>query len=301
MEEPTQQAGDLDTIGQREGGTSQPVLARTRSLLPSLQASDARVAKVILEQPDAVIYRSVSEVAEAAETSSATVVRCAQKLGFRGFHDLKLALARERATFQAVQPQGDQAIDERIAVLAQVTSAGAQTVRDAAALVDPAAFEATVSALAAARRVLFAGVGTSAPLTQDAAYRFSAIGLRADAYADAHVQHFQALQLDAHDVCVAISHTGSTRETLEVAQAAHGSGACTVAITSFASSPLTEIADQVIVAGTREVAFQLEAMASRLAHLALLDALLVAVAARDQDRAQAALLHFTDMLGVHRP
>ncbi|HEV7941639.1 MAG TPA: MurR/RpiR family transcriptional regulator [Solirubrobacteraceae bacterium] len=301
MEEPTQQAGDLDTIEQRESGASQPVLARTRSLLPSLQASDARVAKVILEQPDAVIYRSVSEVAESAGTSSATVVRCAQKLGFRGFHDLKLALARERATFQAVQPQSEEAVDERIAVLAQVTSAGAQTVRDAAALVDPAAFEATVSALAAASRVLFAGVGTSAPLAQDAAYRFSAIGLRADAYADAHVQHFQALQLQAQDVCVAISHTGSTRETLEVAQAAHDSGARTVAITSFASSPLTELADQVIVAGTREVAFQLEAMASRLAHLALLDALLVAVAARDPDRAQAALLHFTDMLGAHRP
>lgn len=301
MEDPTTQAGGLDTIEARGSGTDKLVLARTRSLLPSLQASDARVARVILEEPDAVIYRSVSEVAAAAETSSATVVRCAQKLGFRGFHDLKLALARERATFQAIQPQTVDAVDERLAILTQVTATGAQTVRDAAALVDPEAFDAAVSALAAARRILFAGVGTSAPLAQDAAYRFSAIGLRAESYADAHVQHFQALTLAVEDVCVAISHTGSTRETLEVAEAARSSRASTVAITSFASSPLTELADQVIVAGTREVAFQLEAMASRLAHLALLDALLVAVAARDQDRTQAALLHFTDMLGVHRP
>ncbi len=279
----------------------QPVLARTRSLLPSLQASDARVAKVILEQPDAVVYRSVSEVAAAAETSAATVVRCAQKLGFRGFHDLKLALARERATFQAVQPQPAAAVDERLTILAQVTEAGAQTVRDAAALVDPAAFEAAVTALAGAERMLFAGVGTSAPLAQDAAYRFSAIGLRAEAHADPHVQHLQALRLQGEDVCVAISHTGSTRETLEVVEAARSGGAVTVAITSFASSPLTEIADEVILAGTREVAFQLEAMASRLAHLALLDALLVAVAARDEARAQAALARFADMLGAHRP
>ncbi len=301
MEDRTSEADAAGTTEAREASPGQAVLARTRSLLPSLQASDARVAKVILEEPDAVIYRSVSEVAAAAETSAATVVRCAQKLGFRGFHDLKLALARERATFQAVQPQAQGEVDERLAVLAQVTATGAQAVRDAAALVDPAAFEATVSALAEARRVLFAGVGTSAPLTQDAAYRFSAIGLRADAYADAHIQHFQALGLQAGDVCVAISHTGSTRETIEVADAARSSGAVTVAITSFANSPLTELVDEVIVAGTREVAFQLEAMASRLAHLALLDALLVAVAARDQTRAQAALTHFTDMLGAHRP
>jgi RpiR family carbohydrate utilization transcriptional regulator len=301
MEDRTSEADADGTTEAREASPGQAVLARTRSLLPSLQASDARVAKVILEEPDAVIYRSVSEVAVAAETSAATVVRCAQKLGFRGFHDLKLALARERATFQAVQPQAQGEVDERLAVLAQVTATGAQAVRDAAALVDPAAFEATVSALADARRVLFAGVGTSAPLTQDAAYRFSAIGLRADAYADAHIQHFQALGLQAGDVCVAISHTGSTRETIEVADAARSGGAVTVAITSFANSPLTELVDEVIVAGTREVAFQLEAMASRLAHLALLDALLVAVAARDQTRAQAALTHFTDMLGAHRP
>ncbi|MEN3284310.1 MAG: hypothetical protein V7607_5450 [Solirubrobacteraceae bacterium] len=275
------------------------VLASARSLLPSLQASDARVARLILDEPDAVVYRSVTEVAEAAGTSTATVVRCSQKLGFRGFHDLKLALARERATFEAIAPEPT-ACDPRLAVLAQVTQAGAQTVRDAAALVDPAAFDAAVSALSQAHRVLFAGVGTSAPLVQDAAYRFSAIGLRAEAHADPHVQHFHARRLEPSDVCVAVSHTGSTRETLETARAAHERAATTVAITSFARSPLTELVDHVIVAGTREVAFRLEAMASRLAHLALLDALLVAVASRDDARAQEALETYTEMLGGHR-
>lgn len=276
------------------------VLATVRSVLPSLQASDARVAQVILDEPDAVVYRSVSEVAEAAQTSSATVVRCAQKLGFRGFHDLKLALARERATFEAARPEGAAPTDPRLFELAQVIDAGAQTVRDAAALVDPVAFDAAVSAISTAGRVLFAGVGTSWPLTHDAAYRFSAIGIRGEAYSDIHVQLLQARLLDRGDVCVAVSHTGSTRETLEAVRSARGAGATTIAITSFARSPLTDLVDHVIVAGTREVSFRLEAMASRLAHLALLDALLVSVASRDERRAQAALEIYTDMLGDHR-
>jgi DNA-binding MurR/RpiR family transcriptional regulator len=276
------------------------VLATVRSVLPSLQASDARVAQVILEEPDAVIYRSVSEVAEAAQTSTATVVRCAQKLGFRGFHDLKLALARERATFEAAQPEVGPPIDPRLLELSHVIAAGAQTVRDAAALVDPDAFDAAVSAISTAGRVLFAGVGTSWPLTHDAAYRFSAIGIRGEAYSDIHVQQLQVRLLGRGDVCVAVSHTGSTRETLEAVRAARGAGATTIAITSFARSPLTELVDHVIVAGTREVSFRLEAMASRLAHLALLDALLVSVASRGEGRAQAALEIYTDMLGDHR-
>jgi RpiR family carbohydrate utilization transcriptional regulator len=268
-------------------------------VLPSLQPSDARVAQLIIDEPDAIVYRYVSEVAEAAQTSSATVVRCAQKLGFKGFHDLKLALAQERATFEAKQP--DAAIaDPRLAMLSQVLAAGAQTVRDAAALVDPEAFDAVVAALCAADRILFVGVGTSGPLIHDAAYRFSAIGSRAEACSDVHAQCLRARLLRPGDVCMAISHTGSTRETLEAVKAAHKSGATTAAITSFARSPLTELVDHVILAGTREVSFRLEAMASRLAHLALLDALLVSVAAREETRAQTALELYTDMLGEHR-
>ena len=97
-----------------------------------------------------------------------------------------------------------------------------------------------------------------------------------------------------------VSHTGSTRETLTAARAAGDAGATVVAITSFATSPLTELVDHVIVAGTRALALRLEAMASRLAHLALLDALLVAAAGRAQARSDAALELYTEVLGEHR-
>lgn len=283
-------------------GVPREVQARIRAHLGSMQGADERVARVFVEQPNVVIYRSASEVGEMADTSSATVVRCAQKLGFKGFHDLKLALANELAVFEQEReedgPGGSG--DPRLAIVEQITRAGAESVRDAGALVDPEAFDQVVGAIADARQVLFSGVGTSAPLCQDAAYRFSAIGVIAAAPADVHVQHVQARLLTKEDVCIVVSHTGSTRETLAVAEAAGAAGARTVAITSFASSPLTEVVDQVIVAGTRELALRLEAMASRLAHLALLDALLVAVAGRDQARSDAALELYMDVLGEHR-
>jgi DNA-binding MurR/RpiR family transcriptional regulator len=284
-----------------ELGAAREVQARIQAHLSSLQAAEVRVARVILEQPNVVIYKSASEVGQLASTSSATVIRCAQKAGFKGFHDLKLALAHELAVFEQARAQESRAAgDPRTAVLVEITRAGAESVRDAGALVDPDAFDAVVSAIADARRVLFFGVGTSAPLCQDAAYRFSAIGVLAEAPADVHVQHVQARLLGDQDVAVIVSHTGSTRETLAVAAAARDAGATTVAITSFAVSPLTECVDYTIVAGSRELALRLEAMASRLAHLALLDALLVAVASRDEGRSASALEHYTDVLGEHR-
>jgi DNA-binding MurR/RpiR family transcriptional regulator len=284
-----------------ELGKPREVRARIQAHLGTFSGADERVARVFVEQPNVVIYSSAGEVGEMAGASSATVVRCAQKMGFKGFHDLKLALANELAVFeQAREEVPAEAGDPRLAVLAQITRAGAESVRDAGALVDADAFEATVEAIATARRVVFFGVGTSAPLCQDAAYRFAAIGVLAEAPADAHVQHVVARLMSPEDVCVLVSHTGSTRETLAAGEAAREAGAKTIAITSFAASPLTEEADHVIVAGTRELALRLEAMASRLAHLALLDALLVAVAGRDETRSQAALQLYTDVLGSHR-
>jgi len=276
------------------------VLARLRSLLPSLAAADRRIAEIVLANPEAVIFLSISELAEQTGTAKSTVVRFCQQLGLRGFHELKLRLAQETS---AVTPHvGDDIsdTDSPIEVLAKVVRADRQTLLDATATVDPAALEAAARLLGEAPSVLFAGVGTSAPLAQDAAYRFRAIGIRAEAPADVHVQHVAARLLTGDDVCFAVSHTGSTRETLAVVAAAKEAGASTIAVTSFARSPLTELVDHVILAGGREVAFRLEAMASRLAHVAVLDALLVAVALADEERSQRALAFYTDALSEHR-
>jgi len=289
-------ASQSPDVGAQRGAPSAALRVRARidAAAPSLGPSDAKVSRLVREQPEAVVYQSVSEVADAAGTSTATVVRFAQKLGFKGFHQLKLALAQDLVAFE---PPHD---DDEQSVLRRVTSAGAQSVKDAAALVSIEAFATAVGLLDSARRVLWVGVGTSAPLAQDAAYRFRVIGIESEAPADVHVQHVASRLLRAEDVCVAVSHTGSTRETLAVVEAAKGAGASTIALTSFLRSPLTDLADVTLTAGSREVGFRLEAMASRLAHMAVIDALLVAVAERDEERSQRALDVYADVLTEHR-
>jgi RpiR family transcriptional regulator, carbohydrate utilization regulator len=274
------------------------VRPRIEAVSGSLQPGEAKVARLLLDRSEEVIYQSASEFAEAAGTSTATVVRFAQKIGFKGFHELKLKLAQDLAAFQ--HQQLESADRGAASVLARVTSVGAQSVADAAVLVSQQAFDRAANVLSQTRRVLFVGVGTSFPLVQDASYRFRTIGIDSDAPPDVHVQHVAARLLRAGDTCVAISHTGSTRETLMVVEAAKAAGATTIAITSFLRSPLTELADIVLTAGSREVSFRLEAMASRLAHMAVVDALLVAVAEKDEDRSRLALDLFADILGEHR-
>jgi RpiR family carbohydrate utilization transcriptional regulator len=274
--------------------------ARLRALLPALSDAEARVARCALEQPDEIVRSSVSEVAAMADVSPATVVRCCQRIGYRGFQDLKLALARDTASWQKLPRVqiGDR--DSAAAVLDKVFLSSAAALSDARTIIDREAFEAATIVLDRARSILFAGVGTSAPLAQDAAYRFSTLGLAATSPPDIHAQHVAARLLGPKDACVTVSHTGSTRETVAVTTSAHDAGATTIAVTSFGESPLTGVADLVLVAGGPELSFRLEAMSSRIAHLTLLDPLYVALAQRRRSRAERALDLTAEVLAEHR-
>jgi len=273
-----------------------PVLARIRAMMPSMRPGEARVAKAVLEHAEEVVFWSVSELAEVAGTSTATVVRCAQQLELRGFHDLKLALAGELAGRPQFAAEGA----EPASILAVVSAVGAQTAKEATTLISDEDFAAAVEIVSNAERLIVCGVGTSAALANDAAYRFSIINRRAEAPVDVHQQHVAATSLEPGDACLLVSHTGSTRETLAIAQAAVNAGASTVAITSYLRSPLTELATVSLTAGSREVSFRLEAMASRVAHMVVLDALLVAVAETSPERTREALDRYGDVVADHR-
>jgi len=283
-----------------EGATG-GVVPRIRALVPSLNPSDARVARVLVGDPRRVVHLSVGDVAAEAGTSASTVVRCCQRLGFKGFQHVKIALAQELGAAGGPSAEGGAGADLSAGgVLRRVLTSSARALTDSLSTVGEEEFERAVSALSEARKALFVGVGTSAPLAQDAAYRFKTVGVEAEAPPDVHTQHVAAKLLAEGDVCFAVSHTGATRETVTNVRDAKAAGATTVVLTSFSRSPITEHADVALVAGGPEESFRMEAMTSRVAHLSVLDALFVAVAERDAERANRALDAYADMLSEHR-
>lgn len=276
------------------------VVAQIRVRLPALTERGRRIGSAVLDDPLAIIHLTVSDVAARTDTSVATVVRFCQDVGLRGFADLKIRLAAEtippeRGLHEDVAP-GDSAT----AVLGKVLHSTAKAVTGAAHTVDPEAFTRAVTLVTRAGHLLCVGVGTSAPLAQDASYRFRTAGISSEAPGDTHVQHVAARLLRPGSACLCFSHTGQTRETLGSVRAARTAGASTIAITSFFNSPLTELADVALVAGSSETDFRVEAITSRIAHIAVLDALYVAVYLAAPERAQVAQQLTAETLTEHR-
>lgn len=274
------------------------MLEQLRSLLTSFSPAERRTAEVILRDPLAVIHQSVSELAATAGSSPATVVRLCVSIGLRGYQDLKIRLASESVPDDQ-RILGDITAGDTVGDIAhKVMEATASAVSFASKAINTDALEELVERVAGARRVVFGAVGTSAPLALDMSYRFVTLGIDASFAPDVHTQHVTARMLTPDDLFFAISHTGSTIETLATTRAAKAAGAAAVALTSFALSPLTEIVDTVVVAGSAETNYRVEAMASRIVHLAVLDAIFVSLSRRSS-RADA-LAITEDVLIEHR-
>lgn len=253
-------------------------LPRIRALSRSLGEADSKVAHAVLELADDVCYRSISEVASVAGVAESTVVRACKRLGFTGFQDLKLAVAR--GSGELTGRAGEHPAGAPAELVATVLGASATAIEEARSTVDVVTFGRLVDRLAASGTVLVGGIGGSSPVAQDAAHQLRSIGLRVDAPVDVQAQQVAARMLTRCDVCLALSHSGVTAATLDCVRDARDAGATTAAITSFDRSPLTGAVDLVLIAGGRgSSSYRTDAMVSRFAHLALLDALYAGVAA----------------------
>ncbi len=248
-------------------------LIRLRGLYPSLKAALRKVADVTLARPELAIYASVNEVAAAAGVSEATVMRLCRLLGFRGFQDFKIALARELVNpLQRLHEEVAEG-DDPATIVHKVFQANLAALQDTLAVLDMGAMQAAAQALLAARLLLLIGVGTSGPIVTDAGNKFFRLGLLVRAITDAHLMMMAAALLTPADVLLAVSHSGSTRDPVETAKTARQAGARVICITNNSLSPLTKTADLVLVTASRETRFRQEAMASRLCQTSIIDSL----------------------------
>ncbi|GIH13894.1 MurR/RpiR family transcriptional regulator [Rugosimonospora africana] len=271
------------------------ILVRIRGALPSLRPAERRVAEAILADPAAAAELSISALARQCATSETTVMRLCRSLGMERFPELRLALARaasiQEARFGAeVQIDGDiSATDSLADVVRKIGFSDARAIEDTTSTLDIEALGRSAEAVNQARRIDLYGVGASGFVCQDLHQKLHRIGLLAFAWPDPNAALTSAALLTEADVAVAISHTGTTIDTVESLRLASSRGATTIAITNFVSSPVTEHADLVLTTAARETTFRSGATASRIAQLAVVDCLFVAVAQRTYDSAMQAL------------
>ena len=270
------------------------LIVHISGLLPSLSPAEQRVARLVVSDPAAAARRTITDLATAAETSEATVIRFCRSVGMDGYPQLRIRLAAEAA--RRIEPPDARVVGGDIppgADLAQIIATiafnDARAVEETAEQLDPAVCEQVVEAISGAGRIDIYGAGASGFVASDFQQKLHRIGRIAFYFPDVHTALTSAALLGRGDVAIGISHTGTTSDVIEVLEQARTRGAATVALTNFPRSPITDVADFVLTTAARETTYRSGATASRLAQLTVVDCLFVGVAARNRARARKAL------------
>jgi RpiR family transcriptional regulator, carbohydrate utilization regulator len=274
---------------------SAPPTARIVAVLNTLQPAERRVAELIVDAADAVVEWTAQELADRAGVGRATVVRACQSFGYRGYPQLRVALAAELGA-----APGDAGVDHGPGVLGRMRGEIdrlAATLPALASLLDADAVAEAVRLAASARRLLVLANGLSSPIASDLAMRLTAAGRPAEFIADAIAQQIAARHLTADDACLVISGSGANEASLRVATAAARGGAEVIALTSFASSALTEVATHSLVIAPSGVSFRDELQhASRVAYLVFAEVFAAAVTSERGDDAVRARAHVLEVV-----
>ncbi|WP_031422376.1 MurR/RpiR family transcriptional regulator [Exiguobacterium sp. NG55] len=274
--------------------------ARIRGAYSTLSKKEQRIADYILKQPEQIIHHTINQVADDLDVAESTVFRFCQRVGFKGYQALKIALASDVvAPLQDIHEDITET-DTALEIAEKIFSTNGKTIESTRQILEGASLEKTVELFLGARRIEFFGSGGSAVVALDAYHKFVRSGLQVSAMLESHMQLMSASQLTAEDVAVVISHSGASKETLDIAKLLKEKGVPMIAITNYAKSPLSKIADVSLYTVSQETAFRSEALASRIAELSLIDALFTAVMMRRGEAARASLQQMREAISMRR-
>jgi RpiR family transcriptional regulator, carbohydrate utilization regulator len=255
------------------------VLTRLRASLDDLTPVLKRVARYVLDHPEVAIYHSVTELAEATQSSEGSIIRFCQDLGYSGFQEFKLTLAVELDPRR--RPNGLVPVEDAAHLMARIADQAAVTLRETSNLFEPRAFQEVAERLARARRIDVYGVGASGVVAQYFAYKLIRLGRTVQAFVDLHLGSMSASNLAEDCVAIGVSSSGSTVDTLKALQAARVAGAYTVAVTNRLKSPLAKHADQNLLASPPESPLTGGDVFAKIGQLLVLEALVQSMVGAD--------------------
>lgn len=275
-------------------------IARIKAASGSMGRVSQRIANYIIANAPEVIHMSVSELAERTKASEGAVIKFCKALGATGYQQLKILLAQEiHQPIQFIHEDLEYG-DTPARIIEKTFSSNINALRDTQSSLDVKAMQAAVKAISSADRVEIYGIGSAASVAEDTYYRMLRIGLDCRLAVDSHIQAISASLTGPRVTTLTISHSGSTHETLAATRLAKEAGAKTICITNYGKSPIQKYADIVLTTMARETRFRTEAMTSRIAQLAVVDALIACLALASYKKAVRTIQRTFEVLSIKR-
>lgn len=263
------------------------VLKKIHAQLEVMAPADRQIGQFIVDNPEQVLRLSSAALAAETGRSQSSVVKFSQKLGFGGYQELKLAISEAKAQEWNV-PSGMihgtiELGDSYLTILQKLIGSKLLSMQQTIAVNSEQNIDKALELLNKARRVHLAGVGASSLVARDFSYKLMKLGRDVLHDSDSHVQMASASILGVNDVLFALSYSGTSIETLRIAELAKKRGATVIAVTGLRTNPLSRLADICLHTVADEERVRSSSITARDAQLTLTDLLFILLLQRQPD------------------
>ncbi len=253
-------------------------LVKIRSERDCMSAIERRIADFILENTQLLRDYSSQQLANAVGISQSSVVKFSQKLGFKGYPDLKYsigaAVARSGNEASPTLPTSpeDDPHDQRASTLWRHKSEAEKATR---LINPPQTIEAAAAAIDKAGKVFIIGLGHDDIHSRAAALRLSMLGILTLHNFDTAHMIASISTISAGDVLLIFSEYGTQSALCEIGRYFRESGGTVITVTRHTPNPLRAHANIALLVSAHDERLHIEPLLYHSALQHLMDNVLV--------------------------
>lgn len=222
-----------------------PIFAKIQEQQEAFSKSELKNAQFILDQPQDVLEMTAQQLARAADSSSAAVIRLCKRLKVYGFPQLKIELSADLSggeLSRKIQPEVREneeisSIKERLLVNTQ--NSLAETVEE----IDDDQIHQLSQIVARSRRLLVLGIGVSNLVAQDIAQKWGSVGTIVIAFNNVNDLLPIVANAGIEDSLWVVDNSGETPEAIYAAQIAKERKVPIITMTKKGSNTISELGD----------------------------------------------------------
>ncbi|WP_024891643.1 MurR/RpiR family transcriptional regulator [Luteimonas huabeiensis] len=260
-------------------------MLKIRSERDRMSAIERRIADFVLDNAHLLRDYSSQQLANALEISQSSVVKFGQKLGYRGWPDLKFAIGEDVARGAGPAPAAVPARDGHAALSETLWRAKAAAEQETRLLNPPEALDAIAAAIRGARTVFAIGLGQDGIGARALALRLAQAGVLAVHLSDPALLPTGLANARREDVLIAVSEHGRRSALHELGRMFRERVGTVVSVTRHTPNPLRALADHALLVSAHDDRAHVESLLYQSAQQHLLDLLFLLLCQDDSERA----------------
>lgn len=248
------------------------VIETIRENYDQMFAAEKKVADFILENPEKAVNANVSELANYSQVSDATIIRMCKHIGYQGYYQMRIFLSHDIGRKQA--NSNDAPVDEKTGKIKELINRMASNLTGLSEHLNMETLLACSDIINNCNTAHVVAVGNTSPLSMDLGFRLERSGIRAT-YNTISEYFLNHINLAAEgDIVIAISQSGTSKHVVQALELAKKKNLKIIAITSSEYSPVSRLADYILLSVANKPLFEEFGKYSHLNEMAVIDALL---------------------------